>query len=218
VPNGLAVTPALELSENEKAELKRTFLGMKADRPLVLMACRLARYKGVVEFLEAARESATKDAVFAVAGDGEMMPVLSRLAAQDALAGRFRLLGHVEDLGPLYAASDVLVSCSHAEGMSYSLLEAMRARKAIVATDVPGNRELIEHAVTGLLVPCQASRIAQAVDSLLGDSARRALLGSNAYKRFKDRHTIDLQASGLLALYRAAAGMGDGAARLEAES
>jgi len=66
----------------------------------------------------------------------------------------------------LYAVSDVVALCSDAEGQPYLLLEAMRAKRPVVATSVIGNDELISHGKTGLLVEPTPQAVAGAIDGL----------------------------------------------------
>jgi glycosyltransferase involved in cell wall biosynthesis len=105
------------------------------------------------------------------------------------LAGRFSLAGAVRDVPAFLAGVDVAVLSSRAEGMSNAVLEYMAAGRAVVATAVGANVELIEDGVHGLLVPPgDAGRLAQAVDGLLRDPARAARLGAAARRRARERY------------------------------
>ena len=90
-------------------------------------------------------------------------------------------LGLRSDMPQLYAAMDILVFPSYHEGMPRSLMEAAAMGKAIVASDIRGCREVIEHDATGLLVPVRdAYALAEAAKSLLDDPALASHLGSAA--------------------------------------
>jgi glycosyltransferase involved in cell wall biosynthesis len=118
---------------------------------------------------------------FHMAGEGELRPVLERLLSELELAGSLFLHGSVVDIPGFLAGLDIAVLCSRSEGMSNALLEYMAAGKAIVATDVGANGQLIEHGVHGLLVaPGDAAALAGALHRLLDDESLAARLASAA--------------------------------------
>jgi glycosyltransferase involved in cell wall biosynthesis len=60
-------------------------------------------------------------------------------------------LGHAEDVRPHIAAATAVVLPSYREGLPRSLLEAAAMARPLIATDVPGNRQIVEHGINGLL-------------------------------------------------------------------
>jgi len=85
------------------------------------------------------------------------------------------LLGHVEDIRGVWAQAHVAVLPSRREGLPKSLLEAAACGRALIATDVPGCREIVRNGINGLLVPPDdAGALANAIESLMRDSAMRA--------------------------------------------
>jgi glycosyltransferase involved in cell wall biosynthesis len=98
---------------------------------------------------------------------------------------------------------DLLVLPSHWEGLSLALVEAMGAGRAIVATSVGGNPEVVTDSKTGLLVPPgDPAALAQALDGLLPDASARAALGQAASAEARARFSIEEHAAQLAALYR----------------
>lgn len=91
-------------------------------------------------------------AFLAIVGEGEEREALERLAAVLGLADRVKFLGDRPDVVQLLPALDIFALSSRTEGYSVALLEACAAGIAIVATDVGGNREIVQDQVTGLLV------------------------------------------------------------------
>ncbi|OHB57289.1 MAG: hypothetical protein A2173_02995 [Planctomycetes bacterium RBG_13_44_8b] len=90
-------------------------------------------------------------------------------------------LGYVTDIHRYYAACDVVTLPSWHEGMPYSLLEAAAAKRAIVASNIPGINSLIKHNQTGLLAePKDADGFAQAFNLLFTQPQLRAELAANA--------------------------------------
>jgi glycosyltransferase involved in cell wall biosynthesis len=119
--------------------------------PIVLTATRLHEQKGLRYLLEAVPD--VPNARFVVAGDG---PERRALAAQaDALGVHDRVvfLGHRDDVPRLLASCDVFVLPSLWEGLPLVLLEAMAARKPVVASLIAGVDEVLVPGETGLLVP-----------------------------------------------------------------
>jgi glycosyltransferase involved in cell wall biosynthesis len=120
----------------------------------------------------------------AIAGDG---PLRQRIEEQIEALGLSRtviLLGHLADVERLIAASDILVLPSFREGLSNVILEAMMAGKAVIASDVGGNGELVEHGSTGLLFPSDDDvALAASLRSLIIDGTLRARFGAAARTR-----------------------------------
>jgi glycosyltransferase involved in cell wall biosynthesis len=99
-------------------------------------------------------------------------------------------LGHVADMPALFARADIVVLPSYREGLPKGLIEAAACERALVATDVPGCREVIRDGVDGLLVPAgEWEPLAKAIARLLDDPA---------LAEFDERKIIDAT----LAVYR----------------
>ena len=103
-----------------------------------------------------------------------------------------QVLGHRADAADLVAAFDVVLLPSLYEGLPYSLLEAMAQRVPVVASDVTGNRDAIEHGRSGFLVALgDVSAFASQALSLLRDAACRAHMGDAARERVAAEFTED---------------------------
>ena len=121
------------------------------DRPLVLSLARLHWQKGLKHLVAAARQ--VPSAVFVVAGAGEERAHLDEEVARSGVGDRFRFLGFRDDAPRLLAACDLFVLPSLFEGLPVSVLEALAARRPVVATAVGGTGEAVIDGETGLLVP-----------------------------------------------------------------
>jgi glycosyltransferase involved in cell wall biosynthesis len=158
-------------------------------RPVVLSVARLAPQKGECYLLEAAAQ--IPEAVFVLVGDGPQRSALESQAATLGLTNRVRFLGHRSDVPALLAASDLFVLPSLYEGLPLSVLEAMAARRPVVATDIAGTREAVVDGITGLLVPpTDPGALAQALRRLLGDPALGAALTTAAYDRMQAEYSV----------------------------
>lgn len=203
VRNGLSIGqlyPNITLSAEELAT--KASLGLDSETQVISTACRLVEYKGVFRFLRAASLCHARNVVFLIAGDGELRASAESFIRENRLNNRVRLLGHISNIERIYAVSDIVALCSDAEAQPYSLLEAMRAKRPIVATSVIGNEELISNDQTGLLVNPNPANIAGAVDGLLASRAKRNEYAENAYAYFCKQYTLEKQISELTKVYR----------------
>ena len=151
IPNGVDPAPF------DRAEpLGRDAIGVPADAHLALFIGRLDVQKGLPTLLDAAERvaAARPDWHLALVGDGPEGPSLrERAAGVPELAGRVHWLGRRDDVPRLLKSADLLVLPSRWEGMPNVVLEAMAARRAVVATAVEGTEELVVPGQNGWLVP-----------------------------------------------------------------
>jgi glycosyltransferase involved in cell wall biosynthesis len=179
------VRSGVDLDHFRKARSKRSNLLLKwnisAGRPVVGFVGRHAPVKGVHYLLEAVPEilRRRKETLFIFVGDGELRERLETRAAELGVAGSVLFPGLLADTSEIYPLFDVLVVPSLNEGMGRVIVEAMAGGTAVIATDVGGIPELVQHGRTGLLIPPKdPSAIARAVEQLLSDEPlRRALVG-----------------------------------------
>jgi glycosyltransferase involved in cell wall biosynthesis len=202
VRNGLSNGQFSFNNPSIKDSLCKASLGIEKDTQVVTTACRLVEYKGIFRFLRAAALSCAPNAVFLIAGDGKLKASAERFIIKNKLRKKVKLLGYVSNIEQIYAISDVVALCSDAEAQPYFLLEAMRAKCPIVATSVIGNKELISHSKTGILVEPSPASIAKAIDELLADENKRNKYAENAYAYFCKYHTLEKQISELIKVYK----------------
>ena len=127
-----------------------------------------------------------------LAGDGPIRGELQRAAAAAGVAERVHFLGWTEDLVSVYAAMDVCALTSLNEGTPVALIEAMAARKPVVATRVGGVPDLVADGRTGLLVAARDSvALARSIVALAADPALRARLGGAARADVQQRFSYD---------------------------
>jgi len=109
----------------------------------------------------------------------------------------------------LFEAADIVLNCSASEGgMPNAVAEALDVGRAVLASDIPGNRSLIREGETGLLFGTPAE-LADKVARLIADPALRHRLGDAGQRLIAARFTPAAEIDGYLAVYRRAA---DGAA------
>jgi glycosyltransferase involved in cell wall biosynthesis len=138
---------------------------------------------------------------FVLAGDGPHRQGLQRLAQELGIQDRVRFLGDRRDVPAVLASLDIAVMPSHSESLSNSLLEAMAAGKAVVATDVGGTAEVVHDHETGLLVPkAQVESLAGAVVEFVANSELRRACGARA-RELALNYTLDKLRDRHIALY-----------------
>jgi glycosyltransferase involved in cell wall biosynthesis len=187
-------------SENGKSDLR--------FGPNMIFACRqLFPRKGIRFLLEAAAQLKPRypDLKVVLAGDGFERPELARLAADLGLAADVTFLGWVPnaELPPYYRAAAVSVIPSLEEGFGIPAAEAMGCEVAVVASDAGGLPEVVEHGVTGLVVPRgNSGALAEAIGSLLADPERRRTMGRAGRERALRLFDWDRTAEQFEQLYR----------------
>ena len=113
------------------------------------------------------------------------------------------LLGQVDDIGAFWARAHIAVLPSLREGLPMSLLEAAACTRPIVATDVPGCREIARNGVNALLVPPNdAEALAEAIDRLAGDAELRHRFGAAGRRMVEDKFSAVLIGREIVALYQ----------------
>lgn len=149
----------------------RAELGLREGPRYVLTICRLMVWKGVGGILEAMTRL-PEDVHLLIAGDGDMEEAWKQLAEDTGISERVTFLGNVPHaLIPTYVrACDLFVLNSRYEGLSHTLLEVLHLDKPMIASDVCGNPEVVEHEVNGLLVdPHDPAQLAESILRLLED-------------------------------------------------
>lgn len=152
----------------------------------VLLPARPLWDKGLQEFADAARlvRQIAPRVEFVLAGACDPgNPSAVPQATVEAWVGEgvMTWLGHVEDMPQLLRSVDAVVLPSYREGLPKGLIEAAASGLPLVASDVPGCRDVITHDEDGLLVPARDSRqLADAILRLLQDPELRVRLGSAA--------------------------------------
>lgn len=206
IGNGMAEGPSIgSVYDVEKRCVTRRALHISRDTRIVTAVCRLVDYKGVYRFLQAAQLSHSEDTAFLIVGDGDLRPAIEAYIKEHHLTDKVRLAGYVSDMDSVYAISDLLVLCSDAEACPYVLVEAMRARCAIVATSVVGVRELVQHNETGILVDNNSKAIASSIDEMMMDEGKRNTIADGAYRYFKRHHLLEQQIIDISRLYKTCA-------------
>lgn len=161
------------------------------DGVVLITAARLTPWKGVgnvIETLQQLREDG-EEATLVVAGEGQERETLEAKAAELGVAKQVRFVGALskEALGAAIKAADVFVLNTSYEGLPHQLLEVMDLGVPIVTTNIPGNREIINDGVHGLLVPPNDTEaLTRATKRILENPSAAQRMVQNARVRSKD--------------------------------
>lgn len=169
-----------------------------ADAFVVGAVGRLAEVKNPLMLVAAFASLRERDPVFArrarlaLVGDGPLARATRERVDALGLAGVAWLAGTRDDVAACLQAFDLLCLPSLAEGISNVVLEAMACGVPVVATDVGGNRELIDDGVTGTLVPSgDAGTMAEAIHRYFANAAFAGRAGRAARERAVTEFSLD---------------------------
>ncbi len=169
--------------------------GVRRGELLVGAASRLDPVKGVADLIEAYAQLVYKYASskLVIIGTGQDEKQLRQSVSDRCLSKHVIFLGFRSDVDDCLAALDIFALPSHAEYHSIALLEAMRAGKAIVATNVGGNTESVRSGKEALIVrPKNKKELVQALDLLLASDELRQTLGLAARERYLSLFTEEI--------------------------
>jgi glycosyltransferase involved in cell wall biosynthesis len=159
--------------------------------------------------IEAAKYTETKPAIVIIGGEapgyGGTKRSLEQKVQQLGLERDIFFLGNFpkEELGAAYAAADLFVLPSLGEGLPVALLEAMAHAKCVLATNVPGNRDVVKDGWNGLLVePRNSVELARKIDYLLGNDDLRQRLGAQARQDIEQNYTSEVVLKKILDVYQ----------------
>lgn len=178
------------------------------EPPLIVLPARMLFDKGVNEFVAAARMTRASGpaARFALVGAPDARNPASIPAAQLAAwrdEGAIEWWGHREDMAAVYAQAHLVCLPSYREGLPKSLLEAAACGLPIIATDVPGCREVVRDGYNGLLVPVRdAAALSAALSRLIAEPNTRRLMGARGRQLAKQEFAQERIISQTIDVYR----------------
>lgn len=137
-----------------------------------------------------------------IVGDGPLRCQLKKIADSLCINDEVVFMGNRVDMPQILSVMDIFVLPSLYEGLSITLLEAMAAGKAIIATSVGGNPEVIEDGVTGILTPPNSPPLlARRILELINDPDKREQLGRSARSKADKCFSKDKFVQNIQALY-----------------
>lgn len=199
VANGV---PLPDLPDLRGADVRHS-LGIATDRLVLVVVSRMTVEKGYLDLADALKrlddKGVTADLI--AVGGGDDSGAIRNLF--DGLNGiRVHFVGHKGDVAPYLAASDVFVFPSWHENLSNALLEAMSYGLPVVATDVGGNREVVQGG-GGVLIPAHdPGALAEAIEKMVESEDRRSDFGKAARVNIEHNYSSEIMVAAWEATYR----------------
>lgn len=170
-----------------------TELGTELGWPVVAMVARLHPVKDHATFLTAARIvlQTLPNTQFLIVGDGPQREELEDLCKALAIEENVHFAGARADVDRLLPAIDIHVLSSHSESLPMSVLEGMACGRPVICTRVGGTSEIVEHGVSGYLVPPgDPIRLARQLTELLTNPDLANRLGVAGRRRVESEFTF----------------------------
>lgn len=207
IPNGVLVPHSTTVDEKARRDSKKK-LNLRWKKVAVFTG-RLSKEKGLFTLLDAWKRVSDQlnEAGLLVVGNGGPVRNVELELRERALAlglsSRVLFTGHMDDVSPFLSASNVFVLPSFSEGMSNSLLEAMAFARPVIASDIQGNRELVQPGQNGLLFPPgNAAELSDRLLKLLSNSDLEEKMGLASRQVVQDRYSFDHITSRYRVLYQ----------------
>jgi len=205
--NGVSDLPPCD---TDQINATRRSLGLLPDSLLVLMAGQSVPRKGHAVLIEAiATVNKKRSDVYALLlcqeHDRSAASYTRELRRQSTALGcdaRVQIRDGIQPLAPMLHAADIVAIPSLREPFGRIAVEAMLARKPVIASDIDGLKEIVQAPETGLLVPPgDAARLASGLLDMLGARASLQLRGEAGRRRAQDRFAISRVAAEVVSLY-----------------
>jgi glycosyltransferase involved in cell wall biosynthesis len=205
IANGVAAPDQLYVVHNGVRDVPPEFRAAPECDPVrICSVARFAEPKDHATLLVALAALRSRAWSLELIGDGPLQTQMQRLAERLGIAERVTFRGYQADPEPALAAAQLFVLSTRSEALPRSVLEAMRAGLPVVATDVGGVGEAVEHRVTGLLAPPEDARLlAASLDELLTDSEMRGRFGAAGRLAYERGFRLERTIEETLAVYRA---------------
>jgi glycosyltransferase involved in cell wall biosynthesis len=200
IPNGIDLQ---RLKVTEEKQKIRTELGLPSEGIIIGTIGRLVQEKGQYLLVEAAARLAKNflNAFYLIVGDGPLRQGLQEQARKAGVENRFIFSGVSDQIPKLLGLMEVFVLPSLSEGLPMVILEAMAARKPIIATKVGAIPQLLRDRESALLVKPNAAELADAIAYLLNHPATAQRFGQKAFDRVRDEYSSQKMTQEYVAVY-----------------
>ena len=198
--NGVALSPP----KADRMSIRNQW-GISDDDVMMVVVANLIPYKGHADLIEALAllKGKTPYKCVMIGYDSGIQSALEAQARTHNLDDQIIFTGSRPDLADFYHAADLSVLCSHEEGFSNTILEAMAAGLPLVVTDVGGNSEAVTHDENGLVVaPHNPKELSKAIDRLLDSESLRHRFGARSRDMTKEKFTLTECVSQYEAFYK----------------
>lgn len=153
--------------------------------------------KAAVQYLKR-----NNDVIFIVIGEGHLKDNLKSIVESEGVSGKVRFLGSINNVIDVICAFDVAVNTSETEGFSNSVIESMAHNVCTIASNNPGNAELIEDNKTGILFPVNdVEALVDKLSFILNNDDERLRIAQSARKQVIRNYKLEQMISSHEHLY-----------------
>jgi glycosyltransferase involved in cell wall biosynthesis len=205
IPNGVDVNTYAPADSDTRNRFRREIFSVESpDHVIIAMVGRLWQQKNPHCFVRAAIQvlSTHSTARFFMIGDGEFRSDLESIIEAENLTEHIRIMGWRRDVPDLLKALDVMVLPSRWEGLPLAIIEAMSSGVPVVASDIPGNRHLINDGTDGQLFPLDdSSALATGLVELIDNPIKRASFSAQARSKVVAQFALSIRMDKIMRLY-----------------
>jgi glycosyltransferase involved in cell wall biosynthesis len=183
----------------------RKELGLRKDSFIIGSLGRLTEQKDYKTFIQAAAEvlKIGKNIEFIIAGDGPLRSELNSLTEFLEIQKNFHFLGFRNDTARILNLMDIFVLSSLDEGLPMAMLEAMAARRPVVATRVGGIPKVIRDGSNGMLINTgDYGQLKEKLLFLIGNPERRKIFGDLAYDTVINNFSCERMTNRYIEIYK----------------
>jgi glycosyltransferase involved in cell wall biosynthesis len=178
---------------SQQIEETKNILGISSTTFVLLNVSRLLDRKGQLDLLKAINEvrKTNLSLKLLIAGEGFYRSVLEQYIQENDLSAHVTLLGNREDVPVLLQLADAFVFPSHYEGLPGALIEAMMAKKTIICSDIPENKECVSDKEALIFQKGNVAQLVQMIESVIHHPNAYNDLGENAKKVAIEKFSIE---------------------------
>ncbi len=198
------IRPAFEAPALIGRDVARDILGLGEDEVVVLWLARFSPQKDPMTFAASLPSLPISTGFrYLLVGDGELLPRVRATLRGKEVEGHTIFAGWATDTSVYMSASDIFVSTALWEGLPMAVLEAASAGLALVLTDAPGNRDIVDAGVPAVQVPqANPTELAKGLQRLLEDASLRNRIGTEAKRIVSATYSTENLASDVLDAYK----------------
>ena len=205
IPNGVDLTAYNISTDSVRIEL-RDKLKLPQNVRIMSSVGWLKPVKGHKYLLEAFStftKASSQKWILVLLGEGELEEELKDQAKELSILDDVLFAGFQDNVQDWLGASDLMVSATLSEGLSNALIEATATGLPIIATNVGGNPEVVEHEFNGLLVESEdSSALCHAIEKIVSNEKKYAAMSKNSRIKAERDFSNDIMVNRLEMLYK----------------
>ncbi|MDO3666195.1 glycosyltransferase family 4 protein [Acinetobacter higginsii] len=193
IPNGRSICKSGNISEVDLRLIK----SFKKDYICIGTCTRAIKLKGHKQIIQALVEM--KNFCFILVGEGDYLDELKSLACELGVVDRCLFLGYRKNATDYLSQFDIFSQTSYTESISIALLEAAAAKKAIVCSDIPVNRDVFLENEVSFFIPDDIPSLISAIKNIALDISKYE---NNVFNKYQKEYTSEIMSERYYDLYK----------------